>query len=80
MFRSSGYRGTVTLNGAQRDLLSFRNVSSYIMQEDHLQLYLTVQESMEITMKLKHSTIKLDVQKKISVSLQLLVKHIQQIY
>lgn len=40
------------------------------MQEDHLQLYLTVQESMEIAMKLKHRVIKLDVQKKISVSSQ----------
>lgn len=58
----------MTLNGAQRDLSSFRNVSSYIMQNDNLQLYLTVQESMEIVMKLKHSTIKLDEQKRISVS------------
>jgi len=68
--RSSGYQGSVTLNGAKRDLLSFRNVSSYIMQEDSLQLYLTVQESMEIAMKLKHSISKLDVQKRISVSFQ----------
>ncbi|XP_025420624.1 ATP-binding cassette sub-family G member 1-like isoform X2 [Sipha flava] len=67
-YMSSGYQGTVTLNGAQRDLLSFRNISSYIMQEDHLQLYLTVQESMEIAMKLKHSTIKLDIQNKISIN------------
>lgn len=66
--RSSGYQGAVTLNGAQRDLSSFRNISSYIMQEDHLHLYLTVQESMEFAMRLKYSAIKLDVQKRISVS------------
>jgi ABC-type multidrug transport system ATPase subunit len=70
LHRSSGYQGAVTLNGVKRDLLSFRNVSSYIMQEDSLQLYLTVQESMEIAMKLKHSISKLDVQKRISVSFQ----------
>jgi len=70
LHRSSGYQGSVTLNGAKRDLLSFRNVSSYIMQEDNLQLYLTVQESMEIAMKLKYSISKLDVQKRISVSFQ----------
>lgn len=58
----------MTLNGKPRDLLSFRNVSSYIMQEDHLQLYLTVQESMEIATKLKYSIIKLNVEKKITVS------------
>lgn len=68
--RKSGYQGAVTLNGAQRDLSSFRNVSSYIMQEDSLQLFLTVQESMEIAMKLKHSITKLDVQNRISVSFQ----------
>jgi len=66
-YMSSGYQGAVTLNGVKRDLLSFRNVSSYIMQEDNLQLYLTVQESMEIAMKLKHSISKLDVQKRISI-------------
>ncbi|VVC39402.1 ABC transporter-like,P-loop containing nucleoside triphosphate hydrolase,ABC transporter [Cinara cedri] len=67
-YTSSGYQGSVTLNGARRDLLSFRNVSSYIMQEDHLQLYLTVQESMEIAMKLKHSTIKLDMKKRTTIN------------
>lgn len=56
------------LNGAPRDLLSFRNISSFIMQEDHLQSYLTVQESMEFSMKLKYSTVKLDAQKRNSVS------------
>lgn len=77
LHRSSGYQGFITLNGVQRDLSSFRNVSSYIMQEDSLQLYLTVQESMEIAMKLKHSISKLDVQKRISVSFLLLLKHSQ---
>lgn len=37
------------------------------MQEDHLQFYLTVQESVEVVMKLKYSITKLDVQKRISV-------------
>lgn len=68
LFRSSGYNGAVTINGAKRDLSSFRNTSSYIMQNDNLQLYLTVQESMEMVMKLKYSTIKLDDPKRISVS------------
>ncbi|XP_050541704.1 ATP-binding cassette subfamily G member 4-like isoform X2 [Daktulosphaira vitifoliae] len=59
-FRHSGYEGHVTSNGALRNLSSFRKVSSYIMQEDHLQLYLTVLESMKIALKLKYSIIKLE--------------------
>ncbi|XP_050431660.1 ATP-binding cassette sub-family G member 1-like [Adelges cooleyi] len=67
-FNSSSYKGSVTLNGMQRDLSSFRKISSYIMQEDHLQLYLTVLESMEISMKLKHSIINLDTDKQDTIS------------
>lgn len=42
---------------------------SYIMQEDHLQPYLTVLESMEMASKLRNCTLKLDVCHQILVSI-----------
>lgn len=67
-FRTRGYQGTININGKQRKREAFLKESSYIMQDDHLQPYLTVYESMEISSKLKNCVTKLDVYQQVLVS------------
>lgn len=43
----------ISTNGEPRDLRQFRKLSRYIMQEDLLQPYITVEESMLIAADLK---------------------------
>ncbi|KAL1139496.1 hypothetical protein AAG570_006480, partial [Ranatra chinensis] len=50
---TSGVSGSIKLNGQLRQMRTFHKISSYIMQEDLLQPYLTVRESMLITAHLK---------------------------
>ena len=50
---SAGVSGTIKTNGHPRQLKFFSKLSSYIMQEDLIQPFLTVQESMQIAANLK---------------------------
>ncbi|KAJ9582805.1 hypothetical protein L9F63_022846, partial [Diploptera punctata] len=53
---SSGVTGMIKTNGHPRQLKLFHKLCSYIMQEDLIQPYLSVQESMEIAANLKLGT------------------------
>ena len=50
---SAGVSGTIKTNGHPRQLKLFSKLSSYIMQEDLIQPFLTVQEGMQIAANLK---------------------------
>ncbi|XP_021201263.3 ATP-binding cassette sub-family G member 1 [Helicoverpa armigera] len=52
-YRVTGASGVISTNGEQRDLHQFRKLSRYIMQEDLLQPYITVEEAMLIAADLK---------------------------
>uniref|UniRef100_A0A2A4JW89 ABC transporter domain-containing protein n=1 Tax=Heliothis virescens TaxID=7102 RepID=A0A2A4JW89_HELVI len=52
-YRVTGASGVISTNGEQRDLRQFRKLSRYIMQEDLLQPYITVEEAMLIAADLK---------------------------
>ena len=50
---NSGISGEILINGARKNAKIFKKISAYIMQEDRLQEYLTVQESMRVASDLK---------------------------
>jgi hypothetical protein len=50
---SVGVSGTIQTNGHPRQLKSFSKLSSYIMQEDLIQPFLTVKEGMQVAANLK---------------------------
>lgn len=54
-YRSSGTEGSITINGHERNLSSFRKLSAYIMQDNQLHGNLTVEESMKVASSLKLS-------------------------
>lgn len=54
-FRSTGTEGSITMNGHERNLSSFRKLSAYIMQDNQLHGNLTVEESMKVATSLKLS-------------------------
>jgi len=52
-FRTTSVTGRIMINGQKRNMSEFRKLSAYIMQDDNLQPFLTVQEAMFIAADLK---------------------------
>ena len=50
---NSGISGEILINGKKKNSKIFKKISAYIMQEDRLQEYLTVEESMRVASDLK---------------------------
>ncbi|CAH2236673.1 jg20892 [Pararge aegeria aegeria] len=50
---TSGMEGSITVNGMERNLSSFRKLSCYIMQDNQLHGNLTVEEAMAVATALK---------------------------
>lgn len=53
--RTTNIEGSVTMNGSERNLSTFRKLSAYIMQDNQLHGNLTVQEAMTVATNLKLS-------------------------
>ncbi|XP_018374061.1 PREDICTED: ATP-binding cassette sub-family G member 1-like [Trachymyrmex cornetzi] len=54
-FTTTSVTGRIMINGQKRNMSEFRKLSAYIMQDDNLQPFLTVQEAMFIAADLKLS-------------------------
>ncbi|NP_001266398.1 ATP-binding cassette sub-family G member 1 isoform X2 [Bombyx mandarina] len=52
-YKTSGMEGSITVNGMERNLSSFRKLSCYIMQDNQLHGNLTVEEAMGVATSLK---------------------------
>ncbi|XP_037975240.1 ATP-binding cassette sub-family G member 1 isoform X2 [Plutella xylostella] len=52
-YKTSGMEGSITVNGMERNLSSFRKLSCYIMQDNQLHGNLTVEEAMGVATALK---------------------------
>ncbi|KOB75819.1 ATP-binding cassette transporter subfamily G, partial [Operophtera brumata] len=52
-YKTSGMEGSITVNGLERNLSSFRKLSCYIMQDNQLHGNLTVEEAMAVATSLK---------------------------
>ncbi|PSN50370.1 ATP-binding cassette sub-family G member 1 [Blattella germanica] len=52
-YKTSGMRGSITINGHERNLSQFRKLSCYIMQDNQLHANLTVEEAMRVASNLK---------------------------
>ncbi|CAB3223946.1 unnamed protein product [Arctia plantaginis] len=52
-YRTSGMEGSITVNGMERNLSSFRKLSCYIMQDNQLHGNLSVEEAMSVATALK---------------------------
>ncbi|XP_008551030.1 ATP-binding cassette subfamily G member 4 [Microplitis demolitor] len=55
-YKSSGMEGSITMNGNERNLSTFRKLSAYIMQDNQLHGNLTVEEAMKVAASLKLSS------------------------
>lgn len=78
-FRST-WTGRITVNGYERDHERFRQQSCYIMQDDHLQPLLTVQEAMNVAVNLKLSPDVSNEKKQLRVSLIFFSKQLSNFY
>ncbi|EDW11003.2 LOW QUALITY PROTEIN: uncharacterized protein Dmoj_GI16191 [Drosophila mojavensis] len=54
-YKTTNIEGSVTMNGSERNLSTFRKLSAYIMQDNQLHGNLTVQEAMTVATNLKLS-------------------------
>ncbi|XP_013107846.1 ATP-binding cassette sub-family G member 4 [Stomoxys calcitrans] len=54
-YKTSNIEGSVTMNGHERNISTFRKLSAYIMQDNQLHGNLTVQEAMTVATNLKLS-------------------------
>ncbi|XP_035724544.1 ATP-binding cassette sub-family G member 1-like isoform X1 [Vespa mandarinia] len=52
-FITSSFDGSVIVNGTERNLVKFRRSSTYIMQDDNMQPFFTVEEAMLVAADLK---------------------------
>ncbi|XP_015108961.1 ATP-binding cassette sub-family G member 4 [Diachasma alloeum] len=55
-YKTTGMAGSITMNGHERDLSTFRKLSAYIMQDNQLHGNLTVDEAMKVAASLKLSS------------------------
>lgn len=55
-YKSAGVEGSITMNGHERNLSTFRKLSCYIMQDNQLHANLTVEEAMKVAANLKLGT------------------------
>lgn len=69
--RTSGMEGSITVNGMERNLSSFRKLSCYIMQDNQLHGNLTVEEAMAVatSLKLPSATTRADKEEVVSYKL-----------
>lgn len=52
-YKCSGVKGSITINGHERNLSQFRKLSCYIMQDNQLHANLSVEEAMHVATSLK---------------------------
>ncbi|XP_011314768.1 ATP-binding cassette sub-family G member 4 [Fopius arisanus] len=55
-YKTTGMEGSITMNGDERNLSTFRKLSAYIMQDNQLHGNLTVDEAMRVAASLKLSS------------------------
>ncbi|XP_034952371.1 ATP-binding cassette sub-family G member 4 [Chelonus insularis] len=55
-YKTTGMEGSITMNGMERNLSTFRKLSAYIMQDNQLHGNLTVEEAMKVASSLKLSS------------------------
>ncbi|CRK90572.1 CLUMA_CG004274, isoform A [Clunio marinus] len=67
-YKQKGVSGAVYVNGRVRDLNEFKKSTSYITQDDSLQLLLTVYENMKIAADLKLGKFESDYNKKVRIN------------
>ncbi|EEB20292.1 ABC transporter, putative [Pediculus humanus corporis] len=67
-YKISGMKGSITINGQERNLNTYKKLSCYIMQDNQLHANLTVEEAMKVAtnLKLEKTTSKSDKEDMIS--------------